>query len=137
MMILTVPMITMYQISIIIIWSVNRKHHRPKKVVKLLQKDAELQAARLAKFKDAQESWQHLLQTARANSSSAQKVAAPVAATLMVTPQAKAVATPIKAAVSPTRTAMRPVQRPARRPYFNDFVRRPYTQLSSNGPAIE
>lgn len=42
------PMIAMYQIGIGIIWVVNRRARRPKHVLKLLERDAEVQASRLA-----------------------------------------------------------------------------------------
>jgi sec-independent protein translocase protein TatC len=86
MLILTVPMIVMYQLSMIIIWVVNRKHRRPRKVVQLLKKDAELQAQRLAKFHEAEESWQRALQHARASHKQA-------AATMTRSVMAAAVAT--------------------------------------------
>ncbi len=55
------PIILMYEISIIIIWALNRKNRRPKRVVELLRKDAEIQAGRLANFEKAQAMWQQTI----------------------------------------------------------------------------
>ncbi|HEU4914789.1 MAG TPA: twin-arginine translocase subunit TatC [Candidatus Saccharimonadales bacterium] len=57
------PIIIMYEFSVGLIWSINRRQRKPKKVVALLQKDAEIQAERLAKFQQAQQIWQQALQT--------------------------------------------------------------------------
>jgi sec-independent protein translocase protein TatC len=48
------PLILMYQFGIGLIWVINRGQHRPKKVMALLEQDAEAQAARLAAARSAQ-----------------------------------------------------------------------------------
>jgi sec-independent protein translocase protein TatC len=48
------PLILMYQFGIGLIWLVNRGHHRPKKVMELLERDQAAQAARLASAQSAQ-----------------------------------------------------------------------------------
>lgn len=58
------PIILMYQISILLIWAINRKGRRSKKVIALLQKDAETQATRLANFVKAQEAWRAAVEAA-------------------------------------------------------------------------
>jgi sec-independent protein translocase protein TatC len=75
---LTGPMIVMYQLSILMIWLINRRHRKPKKVVELLRKDAEIQAVRRANFENAQVAWHQLLEKAAATKPSP---AAPVAQT--------------------------------------------------------
>jgi sec-independent protein translocase protein TatC len=59
---LTGPMILMYQISIIMVWLINRRHQRPKKVAELLRKDAETRAERLANFESARAAWRQLVE---------------------------------------------------------------------------
>lgn len=65
MLVLTIPMIIMYQISMVIIWVVNRKHRRPHKVSRLLKKDTEIQTQRLISFREAKDKWQEALQAAK------------------------------------------------------------------------
>jgi hypothetical protein len=48
------PLIVMYQLGIGFIWFVNRGHHRPKKVMELLERDQAARAARLASAQSAQ-----------------------------------------------------------------------------------
>jgi len=78
---LTGPMIIMYQVSIVMIWLINRRHQRPKKVVELLRRDAEIRAARLANFESARATWRQLVGNVSAPTNappvSAQKPAAP------------------------------------------------------------
>lgn len=47
------PIILLYELSIVMIWLINGRHGRSKKITALLAKDAELQAARLANFQRA------------------------------------------------------------------------------------
>ncbi len=63
--ILSGPAILMYELSIAIIWALNRRGRKSKKVLQLLQKDAELQADRLTKFAEARAvlHHQHLLRS--------------------------------------------------------------------------
>ena len=136
MMVLTIPMIIMYQVSMILIWIINHRHRRPKKVVALLKKDAELQAERLAKFRAAQENWQRALQNARTGAAVKAPAPVPHVAASVVAPKP----TVVKPLAHPGAThaaAQQPLRRPVRRPYFNDFSRRPYTQLGQNQPRIE
>lgn len=138
MLILAVPTIVMYQFSMIMIWIINRKHRRPKKVVQLRQKDAELQAQRLAKFHEAQESWQRALQHARTTHKEqgaptvgqpAMAVAAAAIASASAPAARPAPAAPQAAATASRPTVISPVQtsrRPAvRRQYVSDVARRP------------
>lgn len=148
MLILAIPTIVMYQFSMIMIWIINRKHRRPKKVVQLLKKDAELQAQRLAKFQEAQASWQRALQNARStHDQSAPAIAhpamamagagAPVAPSSAPAPAptpkpspAPVVAAPKAVATTPRPTVISPIQtsrRPAqRRQFVSDVARRPH-----------
>lgn len=59
------PIILMYEISILLIWGINRRKRKPAKVAELLRKDAEIQAARLAHFQQAQEALRQKLQVVR------------------------------------------------------------------------
>ena len=61
---LTGPIILMYEFSIFMIWYVNRRHQKPRKVVQLLNKDSELQSARLQSFQKAHAEWQKKIQAA-------------------------------------------------------------------------
>jgi sec-independent protein translocase protein TatC len=54
---LSVPMILMYQLGIVIVWFMNRKHRKAKKVEALRIKDQEAREARMSQFHQAQESW--------------------------------------------------------------------------------
>lgn len=99
---LTGPMIIMYQVSIVIIWLINRRHQRPKKVVELLRKDAEIRAVRLANFENARTTWRQLVEN------------------VSVTPNAPPVS-PRKPAV-PKTTSAAPL-RPKR--YLEEFRRGP------------
>lgn len=54
---LSVPMIVMYQLSIVLVWLVNRKLRRYEKVQKLLQQDAAARQERLERFARAQDKW--------------------------------------------------------------------------------
>jgi sec-independent protein translocase protein TatC len=57
-LLLSGPIILMYEFSVALIWYINRRGQRPKKVVALMQKDAEIRAERLANFQKAQATWQ-------------------------------------------------------------------------------
>ncbi len=48
------PIILMYEVSVGIIWIMQPRKRRPRKIIELLQKDADVQADRLAKFTRAQ-----------------------------------------------------------------------------------
>ena len=54
LLLLSIPMIAMYQLGIFLVWIANRKHRRPKRVTALLAQDAEIRAQRLAQFQSAQ-----------------------------------------------------------------------------------
>jgi sec-independent protein translocase protein TatC len=60
---LSVPMILMYQLGIVLVWLINRKNSKPKKVVELIRKDEEVRASRLNSFQQAQETWLQTVQT--------------------------------------------------------------------------
>ena len=62
--VLSLPIILMYNLSIVIIWGINRKTTRPKFVTEMLRKDAEIRAGRLASFEKAQVAWQQMVQNA-------------------------------------------------------------------------
>jgi sec-independent protein translocase protein TatC len=55
------PIILMYEMSIVIIWTLNRRKQPSRKVVALRQHDAELQAERRFKFAEAQKARQQAL----------------------------------------------------------------------------
>jgi sec-independent protein translocase protein TatC len=75
-LVLTGPIILMYELSILMIWLINLRKRRSRKVVKLLTQDAELQAERIASFEKAKSEWRKTLQTSH------QPTVRPVAATL-------------------------------------------------------
>jgi sec-independent protein translocase protein TatC len=62
--VLTGPIVAMYEISVLMIWIINRKHHRPRKVIELLHKDSEAQAERLESFEKARSEWRKAVQGA-------------------------------------------------------------------------
>jgi sec-independent protein translocase protein TatC len=115
------PMIVMYQIGILIVWWVNRKHRRPKRVVALLEKDAETQTARQQQFAAAQ--------AALRRKQARPQLAAQQAASAIAKPLAP------KPTLAPAPAAQPSLARPPRRPvtrrrtYINDFTRRPHQSL--------
>jgi sec-independent protein translocase protein TatC len=123
--IMSVPIIFMYEISIILIWAVNRKNHRPKKVVELLRKDAEVQSQRLSEFAKARIAWEEAM--------GALPQDAPQPPT-----ETEVVATTPPA---PSTNQVTEMAQPARRPrqYLNGFSRRPYHPSLNglNGPTTE
>jgi sec-independent protein translocase protein TatC len=56
------PIILMYEGSILLIWLINRKYRRPAKVVELLHQDNETQSERLASFAKARAEWRKQMQ---------------------------------------------------------------------------
>lgn len=117
--ILSGPIILMYELSIIMIWFINRKNHKPKKVVALMAKDAEIQAERQAQFAKAREIWQ---QAAR-QSQQATSVSA-VAAQPMAQPKpAPSAAAPRQRPVQTSPRTNRPSQ------YVQNFDRQPRRQF--------
>lgn len=62
--IMAAPIIAMYELSIVLIWMVNRKHRRPKKVLALLQKDAETREKRVNEFTRARQTWESAMSQA-------------------------------------------------------------------------
>lgn len=103
------PVILMYQFSILLIWLINRRGRRSKKVVALMQKDAEVRAARQAQFKQAQAMWQKLLEVEQVQ---------PATAANTITPT-----------VSTQAAATRPVTASRPQHYVHDF-RRPVMRRS-------
>jgi len=73
---LSVPMILMYQLGILLVWLINRKRRRPKKVAELLRKDAEIQATRLANFENARATFDQLVEQAARQQAARQPIAA-------------------------------------------------------------
>lgn len=61
-MMLTGPIILMYELSVLMIWIINRRKRRPRKVIELLHKDTQAQTERLASFQKAQQEWRKTLQ---------------------------------------------------------------------------
>ena len=119
--ILSGPIILMYNLSVLMIWLINRKQHRPKKVVALLQKDAEIRAERQAQFAKAQEAWRQALSNGQPQKQhSSLHPAAPVA-------KSKPIAAP---AATPRVVTARPLP-PSGRPskYLQDFNRQPRRQF--------
>lgn len=106
--ILSGPIILMYDASIVMIWVINRRHRKPKKVAELLRKDAEARAQRLTDFQKAQALWTQTFKNA--SLPSAEKVLRPTP----VNPSPQVVARP-----------NRPQQ------YLNSFNRQPYSPLDN------
>lgn len=99
---LTGPMILMYQISIVMIWLINRRHQRPRKVIELLRKDAEIQAERLANFESARATWRQLVENVSV-----------------------ATSVPPVSALQPTPPKAAPAAQPRPKRYLAEFSRRP------------
>ncbi|HSD55645.1 MAG TPA: twin-arginine translocase subunit TatC [Candidatus Saccharimonadales bacterium] len=119
--ILSGPIIAMYELSVLMIWIINRKNTRPKKVRDLLQKDAEAQATRLSNFEKARTTWRDMAATEESPEPVAQTQAKPV----------------IEAMTPPTTNPNRPQSLRPRR-YAQDFTRRPaYRSLTSRMPQAE
>lgn len=108
---LSIPMILMYQLGIVLVWAINRRKRRPKKIAELLRKDAEAQAARQTQFQSAHAAWQQLVE-------SVQPTSQPLAA--MVAPPTES------APVTPTRPQK----------YVQDF-RRPNTRRIPIDPSVQ
>ena len=107
-LLLSGPIILMYQLSIVLIWAINRRHKKPKKVVDLLRKDAEIQAARLSSFEEARNTWHNALQTR------------------------STIPNPTPLTTKPA------VQRPIRpQQYVQEFNRRPYRRFIEQSPQTE
>lgn len=104
-LVLTGPIILMYELSVLMIWTINMRRRRPRKVVALLDRDTELQAERLASFRKARGEWRKALQTSHASSATGEPVAG----------------RPILSAAS--------AERP--RKYVQDFRRRPGASASA------
>lgn len=115
------PMIIAYQVGVLIVWLVNRRGGGTGRVTELMQKDAELQALRRARFQEAQATLQQYLAQVKPPPNGKPAVA--------VTPAQirRSAAAPLSAVVT---------SRP--RPYLNDFsMRRPtvrYNPLSKDSP---
>lgn len=112
-LVLTGPIIVMYELSVIMIWLINRKHRRPRKVVELLNKDSETQEERLASFEKARNEWRKTVQAAHP--------APPRPVSKLVAEQQ---------AVVRANTTMRP------RKYVQDFTR-PSRPISTQTPQAE
>lgn len=65
-LVLTGPIIFMYEFSIVMIWLINRKHRRPKKVQALIHRDLELRSERQASFEKARSEWRKTIKAAHA-----------------------------------------------------------------------
>ncbi len=63
LLILAVPMVLMYQLGIVLVWKANRKLYRSKRVLELLEKDAQERERRLQEFAQAQAARQAIAQT--------------------------------------------------------------------------
>jgi sec-independent protein translocase protein TatC len=113
LLMLAIPMILMYQIGVILVWSKNRRHRRPKKVAELIQKDAEAQAQRLAHFESAQAAWNRMVENS----------------------------TPVKTGADATPpTPQKPASPPAptrQRRYAQDFTRRPPQRVFIRTPQTD
>jgi sec-independent protein translocase protein TatC len=55
-LVFSLPIIIMYNATVGVIWLVNHRHRRPRKVTELLRKDQKLRAERLARFQQARHS---------------------------------------------------------------------------------
>ncbi len=111
--ILSGPIIVMYDASIIAIWFINRRHHKPKKVLDLLARDAEVRAERLAKFSQAQAS---LLQTKITLEPSVPAINRPMSASEQTTMSTRATPAPNR-----PRKYVQEFSRPARRPIIRQI----------------
>ncbi|MET1033218.1 MAG: twin-arginine translocase subunit TatC, partial [Candidatus Saccharimonadales bacterium] len=138
---LSIPVILMYEISIVLIWVRNRHNRRSRKVMALLKEDTLLQVERMSKFKEAQMALRQKEQTGRiANPQTAvhvsrtpaitkQTIPSPVAAALhakltptVAPPNITSVASASSADITPAAPT-----RPAR--YIQDFRRQPYSLM--------
>lgn len=109
-LILSGPIILMYELSIVLIWAINRRGKRPKKVVHLMQQDEKKRAERQANFEKAQDVWRQLF-TDHPSDQAQSTAAAPISP-------------------APAAPLSRPTpQRPNR--YLQDFRRRPIQYKSS------
>lgn len=100
------PVILMYEISIVVIWALNRRNRKPKKVIELLRHDAKTRAERHAKFEEARMALRQQLQ---------QKTHASYIVGSKPLPTAK-----IASRLEPDRLASRP------QGYLNEFSRPSY-----------
>ena len=120
------PIILMYELSIILIWAINRKHRKPKKVLELLEKDAEARAARQAQFQEARAMWRQLAQN---DAKAPAKVKSQKIVPMPAQPKPIAVPTVLQATtpVQLTNPALRP-NRPQR--YVQEFSQRRPVRIS-------
>ena len=114
---MSVPIILMYNASLVIIWWINRHHSLPKRVVAMLQKDAEVQATRLNNFERAHASWSEAVSAAFHQTRANQEPNPPE-------PVPVVVATPPAVTTFSSRASSRPTQ------YIQDFRRRSYSPLN-------
>jgi sec-independent protein translocase protein TatC len=63
-LVLTGPIIIMYELSVLMIWIINRKHRRPKRVIEMVDKDSETQIERQVSFEKARAEWRRTVQAA-------------------------------------------------------------------------
>lgn len=61
-LVLTGPIILTYELSIVLIWFIQKRQRRPRKVIQLLQQDEVAQSERLASFKKARIEWRKSMQ---------------------------------------------------------------------------
>lgn len=111
--ILSGPIIFMYEFSIFLIWMTNRRRQRPRKVIELMRKDAEVQAQRLSEFQKAQAVLQQAMQ------------------------EAKTAVRPIVASASPVTVPQSATRRSGSRPrqYANGFNRPSYRHVEATNIA--
>lgn len=69
-LVLSLPIIAMYQLGVSIIWYINFKKRKPRRVQKLLEADMRNQTLRQERFKQAQHEWDQLVQKMRSTSPS-------------------------------------------------------------------
>lgn len=103
---LSIPVILMYELSILLIWARNRHSRHSRKIMTLLQKDTQLQIERMTKFKEAQIA---LLQKEQSSH--------------VTSPQATSPQTSTMTAATKQNTAAR------RANYIQDFRRQPYSLM--------
>jgi sec-independent protein translocase protein TatC len=139
--ILSGPIIAMYELSVLLIWLINRRHQRPRKVQQLLDKDAAARADRLSNFEKAQQTWRSAMVAADIVDDEANiqpvHLAQPQAATTTETqkPTQQATQPPITTTAKPATSINQPVTRPRR--YIQDFTRRPYRSVTNRLPQPE
>lgn len=131
---LSIPMILMYQVGIVLVWATNKRGSKARKVMELMRKDEEARAERLSKFQQAQETWLQAVQTT---------VKAPTPTRRPIEPLLPARHKPLVAAPQPVTKPV-PSEPPApstiirpTRPYASDIRRAPQPSYRSIAISVQ